>query len=74
MENNKSTKWIQKGAVSQLVEVVETDLGQFGDREAAQATASYRSSEFDDAVVIRDRVYGWRAVGQTWGRIIREVA
>lgn len=68
------TTWIQRDKVSALVEVEETQIGQFGGREEAQATAAFHRHEFDGVVVRRDQTYGWLALGQKFGRTIREVA
>jgi len=69
-----NTTWIIRDGKTLLVEVTETQLGQFGDREAAQATAEFHRPEFDNTIVRRDAVYGWVAMGQKSGRVVREVA
>ena len=65
--------WIDRDGKSQLVEVTETQLGQFGDVEGAGSAADFHRSEFDATAVQKSKTYGWLAVGITYGKIIREV-
>ena len=67
-------KWIDRDGKSQLVEVDEEQLGQFGDIEGARGCAGFHRSEFDATTVRKSPVYGWLALGVTYGNVIREVA